>query len=54
MKGYKGQLFILDLSFIGWHILAIMTAGIGYLWLTPYISTTKAAFYDNLPKRALA
>ena len=54
MKGYKGQLFILDLSFIGWHILAIMTAGIGYLWLTPYISATKAAFYDNLPKRALA
>ncbi|MGM0218088.1 DUF975 family protein [Enterococcus sp. AZ126] len=50
MKGYKGQLFILDLSFIGWHILAILTAGIGYLWLTPYITATKAAFYENLPK----
>ncbi|WP_430611040.1 DUF975 family protein [Enterococcus sp. DIV0876] len=54
MKGYKGKLFLLDLSFIGWHILAIMTAGIGYLWLTPYISATKAAFYENLPKQALS
>lgn len=52
MKGYKGQLFLLDLSFIGWHILAILTLGIGYLWLTPYITATKAAFYDNLPKTA--
>ncbi|PZL74251.1 molybdenum ABC transporter substrate-binding protein [Enterococcus plantarum] len=52
MNGYKGQLFLLDLSFIGWHILAILTLGIGYLWLTPYITATKAAFYDNLPKTA--
>ncbi|MBO0472839.1 DUF975 family protein [Enterococcus ureasiticus] len=50
MKGYKGQLFVLDLSFIGWHLLAILTFGIGYLWLTPYITATKAAFYENLPK----
>ncbi|MEI5991548.1 DUF975 family protein [Enterococcus crotali] len=50
MNGYKGQLFLLDLSFIGWHLLAILTAGIGYLWLTPYITATKAVFYDNLPK----
>lgn len=50
MKGYKGQLFLLDLSFIGWHILALLTFGIGYLWLTPYITATKAAFYENLPK----
>lgn len=50
MDGYKGQLFILDLSFIGWHILAVMTLGIGYLWLNPYIYATKAAFYNNLPK----
>ena len=50
MDGYKGQLFWLDLSFIGWHILALATAGIGYLWLSPYISATKAAFYEQLPK----
>lgn len=50
MNGYKGKLFWLDLSFIGWHILAALTVGIGYLWLNPYISATKAAFYEQLPK----
>lgn len=48
MDGFKGQLFLLDLSFIGWHFLCLFTFGIGYLWLTPYISATKAAFYNNL------
>ena len=38
MNGYKGKLFWLDLSFIGWHLLALLTAGIGYLWLNPYIT----------------
>ncbi|EOS7838524.1 DUF975 family protein [Enterococcus hirae] len=50
MDGYKGKLFWLDLSFIGWHILAMLTAGIGYLWLNPYITATKATFYEQLPK----
>lgn len=50
MDGFKAKLFFLDLSFIGWHFLSIITFGIGYLWLTPYISATKAAFYQNLPK----
>ena len=50
MDGHKGQLFWLDLSFIGWHLLAVLTLGIGYLWLSPYIAATKAAFYEELPK----
>ena len=50
MNGYKMQLFLLDLSFIGWHILCLFTAGIGYLWLTPYIVASHTAFYDSLPK----
>ncbi|MGX7030289.1 DUF975 family protein [Vagococcus zengguangii] len=48
MNGHKGRLFMLDLSFIGWHILAALSFGIGYLWLTPYINATKAAFYQDL------
>jgi uncharacterized membrane protein len=48
MKGYKRKLFWLDLTFVGWHIVATLTFGIGYLWLNPYISATKAAFYENL------
>lgn len=50
MNGYKAQLFFLDLSFIGWHLLALLSFGIGYIWLNPYIYATKAAFYNHLPK----
>ena len=35
MKGHKFDLFYLLLSFIGWFILALLTAGIGFLWLSP-------------------
>jgi len=48
MRGYKGKLFGLDLSFIGWHLLCILSLGIGYIWLTPYITTARAAFYQEL------
>ncbi|KUH45897.1 hypothetical protein M2E15_3170 [Bacillus mycoides] len=44
MKGHKLDLFLLWLSFIGWAILAILTLGIGFLWLSPYVGTTTAHF----------
>lgn len=50
MKGHKWEYFILYLSFIGWAILAILTLGIGFLWLTPYITLTFANFYKQLDK----
>lgn len=48
MDGHKGRLFWLDITFIGWHLLALLTLGIGYLWLNPYMTATKAAFYQDL------
>lgn len=48
MVGYKGKLFFLSLSFIGWTILSVLTLGIGFLWLIPYMNTTTANFYQNL------
>lgn len=45
MKGNRGKLFILELSFIGWAILGIFTLGIGYLWLFPYMQFAEIAFY---------
>ena len=48
MRGHKFDLFWLYLSFIGWAILCLLTAGIGFLWLIPYISTTQAAFYEEV------
>ena len=48
MDGHKGDLFILDLSFIGWGILAAITCNIGYLALNPYRNAAYAAFYKDL------
>ncbi|MGN1327122.1 MAG: DUF975 family protein, partial [Clostridia bacterium] len=45
MAGKRGKLFCLQLSFIGWAILAACTLGIGYIWLMPYIQFAMFAFY---------
>ena len=45
-RGYKGQLFVLDLSFIGWAILSIIP--FVAIYTEPYIATTKANFYRAL------
>ena len=48
MKGNKWRFLLLGLSFIGWILLGILTLGIGYLWLFPYIYTTESAFYCEI------
>lgn len=51
MKGYKGELFVLELSFIGWWIVAVITCGIGALFVYPYQQVTNANFYLALKNR---
>ncbi len=48
MKGNKWKYFVLQLSFIGWAILSIITLGIGFLWLIPYVTLASTNFYKNL------
>lgn len=48
MNGHKMELFFLQLSFLGWEILACLTCGIGFLWLVPYINKTTANFYQAI------
>ena len=48
MKGRKFDLFYLQLSFIGWALLCVITLGIGFLWLSPYMMTAQAAFYQDV------
>jgi len=50
MKGYKLKLFWLELSFVGWLILAYLTMGVGLLWLNPYMYLSIANFYENLKR----
>jgi uncharacterized membrane protein len=51
MRGNKGRLFCLVLSFIGWGFLCLFTFGIGYLWLIPYVQASVAAFYLDISGR---
>ena len=48
MIGHKMDKFILDLSFIPWYLLTIVTCGIASIYVTPYTSVTNAAFYNML------
>ena len=50
MKGYKWKFFCLNLSFIGWYLLCILTCGIGFLFIAPYVDATMAEFYAELKK----
>ena len=53
MHGYKGELFVLYLSFIGWMILSSFTCGLLYvLYVGPYIEMTKAGFCKGQNARA--
>lgn len=48
MRGHKWKFFGLQLSFIGWFLLCILSLGIGLIWFIPYTNTSYAAFYLNL------
>ena len=48
MRGHKFELFILDLSFIGWYIVGILCFGIGTLWVSAYHEAARAEFYQTL------
>lgn len=48
MDGHKGELFTLDLTFLGWGLLAALTLNIGYIFLNPYKNAAYAVFYKEL------
>jgi uncharacterized membrane protein len=48
MDGYKLKYFYLGLRFIGWFLLCLLTLGIGFLWLIPYMQISVAKFYDDI------
>ena len=46
--GHKMNMFILDLSFLGWYILGTLMLGIGVLFVNPYYEATYAQLYVSL------
>lgn len=47
IKGYKWKLFLLQLSFIGWFLLNILTLGLLNIYLLPYFTTANVIFITN-------
>lgn len=48
MKGHRWELFCLELSFIGWALLSILTLGLLHIWINPYKGVTVALFYRDI------
>lgn len=47
MKGKKAEYFIFVLSFIGWFLLSVITAGLaGILYVSPYFTISRAGWYE--------
>ncbi|MBM7613944.1 DUF975 family protein [Alkaliphilus hydrothermalis] len=51
--GQKFNMFVLDLSFIGWYILGALTFGIGSIFIMPYVNATFAELYLTLKAQAI-
>lgn len=55
MKGHKGELFVMALSFIGWEILSVLTAGIlDIFYVGPYREISFAGFFEEVKNNAIA
>ncbi len=55
MNGHKLELFVLELSFIGWILLSCLTFGILLIvYVGPYMEATMAAYYEKLKAQQTA
>lgn len=48
MDGHKAELFLLDLSFLGWYLLSMLTFGLLFIYVIPYHTAARTAFYNQL------
>ncbi|WP_163193441.1 DUF975 family protein [Clostridium thermarum] len=52
-RGHKFDMFVLDLSFIGWYLLGALACGVGVLFVKPYENATYAELYLVLRRNAI-
>ena len=50
MDGYKMDYFVFELSFFGWILLGLVTLGIAYIWVVPYMQVANVMYYEELKK----
>ena len=49
-RGHKMDLFVLDLSFLGWSLLCVLTLGIATLWVTPYRVQADLGYFQQIKR----
>jgi len=47
-NGYKMDLFLLHLSYIGWYLLSLLTFGILFLWVIPKVLTAQTLIFEEI------
>ena len=53
-EGYKGAIFVMYLSFIGWLMLSGITCGlVGIFYSNPYMYISFAGLYEEIKDHAL-
>ena len=53
-RGEKWNIFVLDLSFIGWYLLGTLALLVGVLFVVPYEDATNAELYLVLRENAIS
>lgn len=53
-QGHKADLFVMDLSFLGWSLLSACFCGIGFIWIIPYKTMSKTHAYYDLKRMAFS
>lgn len=53
MDGHKLKLFYLCLRFLLWALVCVLTLGLGFLLLLPYMQITFAKFYDDVKDKVV-
>lgn len=48
MRGRKWEYFVLQLSFVWWILLGVVTFGLSFIYVGPYIQATTANFYNKI------
>lgn len=48
MSGHKWQAFVLDLTYLGWGLLVVCTAGLASVFVLPYQTMAQALFYEDI------
>lgn len=48
MVGHKWEFFVLELSFILWQLLGLVTCGLAFIYVYPYMKVTFANYYNAI------